>query len=65
VAVRLRSGCPQGAEKIFSASVDDPSFRAILRALPQSPSLAGSGDELKNPVEIKVSMVLTATETAA
>jgi hypothetical protein len=52
-------------EKIFSASVDDPSFRAILRALPQSPSLAGSGGQLKNPLEIKVSKVLTATETAA
>ncbi len=30
------------AEKIFSASVDDPSFGAILRALPQSPSLPAS-----------------------
>jgi hypothetical protein len=52
-------------EKIFSASVDDPSFRAILRALPQSPSLAGSGGQLKKPLEIKFSKVLTATETAA
>ena len=30
--------------------VDDPSFRAILRALPQSPR-HGAGDELKKPGE--------------
>ena len=39
---RARCRVRARAEKIFPASVDDPSFRAILRALPQSPSLRAS-----------------------